>query len=89
MAYFFFLDDRLLWSPGSFSTSLDVGDVNGAFAFEDAAIRVVLALLGVLLDDSHALDEHLLLLRQHCEDDFPLAPLWLPLITVTLSPFLT
>ena len=42
--------------------------MNGAFPFKNAAIRVVLALLGVLFDDSHTLDEHLLFLRQHCED---------------------
>ena len=40
---------------GALFDELHIGDMDGAFALQNAAIRIVLALASVLLDDSHAL----------------------------------
>jgi len=51
----------------------DVGDVDGAFALDDLALRVLLALAHVLFDHARTFDYHSLFLGDHADHAAALA----------------
>ena len=42
--------------------------MDGTLALNDCAIRVILTLLGMLLDDTDSLDQHLRFRWKHCDN---------------------
>src|SRR5262249_43881842 len=65
---FFGLRLRLCLLGRVFLDQTHVRDVNRAFALGDLALRVVLRLAEVLLNNTHAFDQDALLLRQHFQN---------------------
>jgi hypothetical protein len=65
-----------------------IRDVDGAFALDNRALRMLLALAHVALDHLHAFDDDALLLPQTAMI-LPRLPFSLPASTTTSSPFFT
>jgi hypothetical protein len=67
---------------------LHIGNVDGAFALDNRALRMLLALARVPLDHLHAFDDDALFLGRPAMI-LPRLPFSLPASTTTSSPFLT